>query len=151
MKLWTSCKFCHDQLTVDVDVGDWVAARGVGVLYAEAQALCEKHAGAAQWLNDQCPGCMHGFTEGGNCRVYAAIEDLTPAQPLTDADYYSIAAGKCPRRINGTFSVRVHNGVPVGGIEEMDLSEPSEAGQAMVAALKDSIEWLKDAMARRRG
>lgn len=114
------CSFCDKRETVEAPTsfrtycGDDIE-----------DAACAEHAPAMDFLNDQCPGCVSGW---GECGMFMAIGNGT----VTPADLLAIKAGRCPYRTNGTFMVGPK------GVEDVNLSERSEAGEAFAAAITDS-------------
>ena len=95
----------------------------------EQSGFCPDHAAVAGFADDQCPGCVGGWGDCGLWRDFA----FSGRRKLTPADFTSIECGKCPRRVNGTFTVSS------AGVEDLDLSTvaKTEAGVALALAIKD--------------
>lgn len=139
--IYVSCAFCMERTEVKVDIPGFTSY----TLGADIEnGMCEKHSGAKAWLDDQCPGCVSGWGECGLFRAANLDRDMTP---LRESERYQIAAGICPRRINGTFGMTVTR----DGAEMTDLniSKPSEAGAAMLAAIDDLGALTRDLRAKR--
>lgn len=116
------CSFCNERETVEAPTSFRTYCGG-----DIENAACAKHAPAMDFLDDQCPGCVSGW---GECGMFMAIGDRT----VTHADLREIKSGRCPYRINGTFMAGPR------GMEDVNLSEQSEAGEAFAAAIADSLQ-----------
>lgn len=111
------CSFCDKCETVEAPTGFATHCGG-----DVENAACPDHAAAMEFLDDQCPGCVGGW---GDCAMYTAIGN----HAVTEGQIATIRAGRCPFRVNGTFSFGP------GGFEKIDLSEKSAAGEAFARAI----------------
>lgn len=114
------CSFC--------DKSETVKAPTTFTSYLDADvenAACRDHTAAMAFLHDQCPGCVSGW---GECRMFMAIGN----KEVTSDDLAIIRQGKCPHRVNGTCFLGAN------GLEQIDISETSESGEAFARAIETS-------------
>ncbi len=126
-----SCCLCPRSHKTHVDLpNDW-RTKGTGSDIEDG--FCPDHAQVADFAESQCPGCVGGWTDCDLWRGFA----YSGRRDLTDNDFAVIRTGRCPRRVNGTFSFG--GGM---GVNEIDLSEQAsiESGVALVNAIKDYWE-----------
>lgn len=136
------CSFCMEKSERVVSFDGWETRYG-GIDHENA--ICPQHAGAKAFVDDQCPGCVSGW---GDCGLSNAANLMPNTEDLSQAERYKIAAGICPRRVNGTMTMTATSkGVVVG---ELDISEPSEAGNAMLLAIDDLQALTRKLRAERR-
>lgn len=141
IKVHAMCWFCEEEFTQEIEVPDGWAAYDPHV--STNYCACPKHAEALQFFNDQCPGCITGPKE---CNLYKIYTSTCPTS-IPENEAAIIRAGRCPCRASGTFSF-THG----EGTREIDLSEVSKAGEALLRAIKDSIaiqrKYRREANAR---
>ncbi len=116
------CSFCDSKETVSVPTS-FVTRYGSQDV---EDAMCPEHSGASAFLDDQCPGCVGGW---GDCGMFSAIGN----EAVSADDLATIRSGRCPHRVNGTMSFGP------GGMEKIDLSERSNAGDAFADAVTSSL------------
>lgn len=124
MKITIHCAFCEDTHTQEIKVpSGWSTYTGV---MEEENGLCPKHAAIDDFASLQCPGCVGGWGDCGLWRSFAYGKC-----ELSESDFASIRSGKCPKRVNGSFSFDSN------GIRDIDLSrQPStESGLALADAI----------------
>lgn len=128
-----SCCLCTESWKQDIHVPDEWATHYDCI--DDEKGFCPKHAKVAGFFNDQCPGCVEGWTE---CELWTAF--AYSAMHLTSADMLCISKGSCPRRTNGTFSIKD------GQIEHINISDraSSESGQALADAIMEYSEKYHD-------
>lgn len=131
MRVHLSCPMCNDKHEIIVNTPkEWRLRRDD--VDVEDSAFCPKHAGVVDFLKDQCPGCVCSFGECPLTDSYAYGARRT----LTEDDLNVMEhQGRCPKRVNGTFSV----GAGGESVIEINLSERSESGAAMAGAIRDYI------------
>ena len=110
------CSFCDKQETVTAPTTFTTKYEG-----DEEDAFCPDHAGCKEFLDDQCPGCVSGW---GECGMFMAVGNKT----ISAKDISAITSGRCPYRVNGTMSFTS------AGMERLDISTKSKAGEAFAAA-----------------
>jgi len=87
-------------------------------------AACPDHAGAMEFLGDQCPGCVGGW---GDCQMFTLVGNRS----VSPDDLTTIRSGICPHRVNGTSSFGP------GGFTAINLSKKSRYGGAFADAICD--------------
>lgn len=133
MKITVGCIFCGETFEGEIETPPgWETRYDEWEL--EELGFCPKHAAAAPFADNQCPGCVASW--GGKCPLWQAFA-YPHRRTVTEVDLATIRKGICPRRVNGTIGFS-----PAGGMETLDLSEvaPSAAGTAMEAAVREYIE-----------
>lgn len=132
------CSMCSEDFSITIELPSGWAMKYYSI--DEEHAFCPKHAKVADFLDDQCSGCVSGW---GECGLYESImyPNYPKRQPqITEDQLETVRGGLCPVRINGTFGVNVtEQGVD---FKDEDLSERagSEAGEAFVKAILDYRE-----------
>ena len=124
-----SCGLCSEKHEVKIAMPEGWAHRYGGV-DDERDGFCPRHAKVAEFAESQCPGCVSGW---GDCPLWSAFA-YEGRRSLTEADFATIRAGHCPKRINGTVTFS-----PAVGMSTLDLSKraPPEAGAALEQAVRD--------------
>jgi hypothetical protein len=143
------CHMCPEKVKMDLSLPEGWALRYDAI--DEESAFCPEHSPARQFLEDQCPGCVAGWPHCGLTESY----EYPTRRTITERDFATIGCGTCPFRVNGTLMTV--NEPDHFELREIDLSEPSPGGEAMVTAIRSYIEryptppdWPTEAWGTRR-
>jgi hypothetical protein len=130
-----SCCFCPHDYRAEVEIPDGWQVR-YGSLGSE-NGFCPDHSAVLPFANSQCPGCVASW---GDCPMWRAFA-YDHGRDITEADLETIKSGYCPRRANGTFSLRANqDGTREWSKADLSVPAPAEAGVAFASAIREYSE-----------
>ena len=127
MKITIYCCVCNREHDIELATDFRCRYDGTDI----EDGFCPEHAGMADFLDDVCPGCVAGWPE---CGLRSDMEERSPT-PLSEEDFATIAQGRCPRRVNGSFIVNRNAESTI--MNAVDLSDVSVHGEAMVRGIRE--------------
>lgn len=123
---------CQNKTAQEIELPDgW--DHQYGEIDDERNTFCPGHAAIKPFTDNQCVGCVGGWTECDMWRAFAYSGRAT----ITEDDFAALERGICPRRVNGTISFDSRS----AKIEDIYLSsEEVKSGKAFAAGIRDYIK-----------
>lgn len=128
MKIEIKCCLCRERFEQEIDIPGW-QERYDNI--TSEMGFCPKHSAVAEFADDQCAGCVGGWMD---CGLWSSFV-YSGRRTISENDLKIIETGICPKRVNGTFSMRS----PGGEIKDINLSSKAttKAGKSFADAIRD--------------
>ena len=138
MNIVLHCDLCSKQKTLRVRSNRWKVRHDV--IELEGKAFCPDHAAVMPFFAAQCPGCVAGWPD---CPLHEAFAYRHGRAPkLSEQERAYMLAGGCPRRVNGTFSADLAEGVRIASLNVSDPA-PKESAAALLAAIDAYVKEFR--------
>lgn len=130
MNIVLHCDLCSKKKTLRAVADGWKVRHDE--IDIERKAFCPDHAAVMPFFAAQCPGCVAGWPDCPLHESFAYRHSRAPK--LSEQERKYMLAGGCPRRVNGTFSADLAEGIRIA---ELNISDPApkESAAALLAAI----------------
>ncbi|RPH99070.1 MAG: hypothetical protein EHM72_12210 [Calditrichaeota bacterium] len=125
------CCLCSREIEIEISIPhDW-KANDVEI----TDSFCPEHSILNNFVENQCPGCVGSWSD---CNLWGSF--AYGCNYLTTDDFSKIRNGICPKRTNGTISVKNSK------LSEIDYSNPAsqKSGFALELAIKQYLKEYSD-------